>query len=245
MGGEGEWPARCAADLRQARHVVSWFGSREPHFARRLATLVPEAVVAASVGPGGDVWRHLVGTVGAGADRALCQPVSAGPVLVAEARVALQQLGWDGRAPLLVVHPGAGGRAKVWAAENFTAVLERLGQLVPGLAVVVHRGPADSEAVAALSAAWPRRVMVLDEPDLTVLAGVLSIAAAYVGNDSGISHLAATLGVSSVVLFTAERIGWRPWAEHVEPHVVSMTTPSEADVRRAVDSLQAFLSRPR
>ena len=225
--------------------MVSWFGSREPHFARTLATLVPEAVVAPSVGANAEVWRHLLGTVGGDADRALREPISAGPVLVAEGRAALQRLGWDGGARLLVVHPGAGGRAKVWAPECFVAVLERLARLVPGLAVLVHRGPADSEAVAALSAALPQEVMVLDEPELTVLAGVLSLAGAYVGNDSGISHLAATLNVSSLVLFTAERIAWRPWAEHVEPQVVSMTTPSEADVRRAVDSLQAFLGQPR
>jgi len=111
--------------------------------------------------------------------------------------------------------------------------------------MLVHSGPADSEAVAALSAALPRRVMVLDDPDLTVLAGVLSVSTAYVGNDSGISHLAATLGVPSVVLFTAERIAWRPWAEHVEPQVVSMPALREADVQRAVDSLQAPFDQPR
>jgi heptosyltransferase III len=82
---------------------------------------------------------------------------------------------------------------------------------------------------------------VLAEPDLTVLAGVLTLAAAYIGNDTGISHLAAALGVPSIVLFSAERLVWRPWAEHVEPQVVSMLTASEADARRAVESLQALL----
>ena len=221
---------------------MSWFGSREPHFARRLAALVPGAVVAPSVGSDGrEVWRHLLGTVGRASDRALREPVSAGQGLVGEGRVALQRLGWDGRAQVLVVHPGAGGRGKRWATAGFAAVLEHLARLLPRLAVVVHRGPADSEAVDALSTALPHEVMVLEEPDLTVLAGVLSVAAAYIGNDTGISHLAAALGAPSTVLFAAERIVWRPWAEHVEPQVVSMPTPSEADVRRAVESLQALL----
>jgi hypothetical protein len=44
-----------------------------------------------------------------------------------------------------------------------------------------------------------------------------------------------------VVLFAAERISWRPWAEHVEPQVVSMPTLGEADVRRAVETLRALL----
>ena len=173
------------------------------------------------------------------------EPVSAGQALVAEGRLALQRLGWDGRGRLLVVHPGAGGRGKLWATEGFAAVLDRLARRESRLAVVVHRGPADSEAVAALSAALGRPAMVLEEPDLTVLAGALSVAAAYIGNDSGISHLAATLGVPSVVLFTAERIIWRPWAEHVEPQVVSIPTPSEADVQQAAESLQTFLDRQR
>jgi ADP-heptose:LPS heptosyltransferase len=225
---------------------VSWFGSREPHFTRRVTALVPDAVIAPSVGSDDqEVWRHLLSTVGAAPDRAMREPVSAGRVLVAEGRLALQRLGWDGRGRPLVVHPGAGGRGKLWATEGFAAVLDRLARRESRLAVVVHRGPADSEAVAALSAALGRPAMVLEEPDLTVLAGALSVAAAYIGNDSGISHLAATLGVPSVVLFTAERISWRPWAEHVEPQVVSMPTPREADVRRAVESLQTLLDRQR
>jgi heptosyltransferase-3 len=241
--GEGEWPERCAADLREGGHLVSWFGSRESHFARRVRALVPDAVVAPSVGSDDqEVWRHLLSTVGAAPDRVMRAPISAGQMLVAEARLVLQRLGWDGHARLLVVHPGAGSRGKLWATEGFAAVLERLARRQSRLAVVVHRGPADSEAVAALSAALGRPAMVLEEPDLTVLAGVLSVAAAYIGNDSGISHLAAALGAPSIVLFTAERIIWRPWAEHVEPQIVSMPTPREADVRRAVESLQTFLS---
>jgi len=240
--GESEWPERCAADLREGGHLVSWFGSRESHFARRVRALVPEAVVAPSVGSDDqEVWRHLLSTVGAAPDRVMRAPISAGQMLVAEARLVLQRLGWDGHARLLVVHPGAGSRGKLWATEGFAAVLERLARRQSRLAVVVHRGPADSEAVAALSAALGRPAMVLEEPDLTVLAGVLSVAAAYIGNDSGISHLAAALGAPSIVLFTAERIIWRPWAEHVEPHIVSIPTPREADVRRAVESLQTFL----
>ena len=239
---EGAWPERCAADLRGAGHLVSWFGSREAHFARRVKALVPDAVVAPSVGSDDqEVWRHLLSTVGAAPDRVLRAPVSSGQMLVAGGRLVLQRLGWDGHARLLVVHPGAGSRGKLWAIEGFATVLELLARRQPRLAVVVHRGPADSEAVAALSAALGRPAMVLEEPDLTVLAGVLSVAAAYIGNDSGISHLAAALGAPSILLFTAERIVWRPWAERVEPQVVSIPTPREADVRRAVESLQTLL----
>ncbi|MGH7347877.1 MAG: hypothetical protein ACREK4_23430, partial [Candidatus Rokuibacteriota bacterium] len=39
-GREREWSARCAEDLRRARRVVAWIGSREPGFVERLTTLV-------------------------------------------------------------------------------------------------------------------------------------------------------------------------------------------------------------
>src|SRR4030095_972190 len=93
IGGQGEWPGQCAADLRDSGHLVSWFGSREPHFTRRVTALVPEAVIAPSVGSDDqEVWRHLLSTVGAVPDRAMRDPVSAGQALVAEGRLALQRL---------------------------------------------------------------------------------------------------------------------------------------------------------
>jgi ADP-heptose:LPS heptosyltransferase len=95
--------------------------------------------------------------------------------------------------------------------------------------------------VRDLSSRLTRRVTLLEEPALPVLAGVLARAAAYLGNDSGISHLAAALGVPSVVLFGAERMAWRPWAEHVEPEVVSMPTLDEADVTRVTGALAPVL----
>lgn len=242
-GHAGGWPARCAEELRGAGHLVAWIGSRDPFFVRRLTALIPGAVVAPSVGPDREVvWRHLLDTVGAsGADATVRAPVVVPGALADEARLALRERGWDGHAKLLFVQPGAGGRSKLWPTDGFAAVLARLAGTPPGLAVVIHRGPTDSEAVAALSSRMGRRELRLEEPQLPVLAGALSLTTAYLGNDSGISHLAAALGVPAVVLFGRDRISWRPWAEHLEPQVVSMPALDEADVARVVDALRALL----
>jgi hypothetical protein len=48
-------------------------------------------------------------------------------------------------------------------------------------------------------AAWPG----WSSPSLTALAGALARATVYLGNDSGVSHLAAALGIPSVILFAA------------------------------------------
>ena len=242
-GPQSGWPARCAEDLRGASRLVAWIGSREPRFVRRLTALIPGAVVSSSVGSGRElVWRHLLDTVGAsGADHTVRAPVGVPELLADQARVALRRNGWDGHSRLLVVHPGAGGRGKLWPAAGFAAVLERLARTHPGLSVVVHRGPADAEAVAALSARLSRRVMLLEEPPLPLLAGALSLATAYLGNDSGVSHLAAALGVPAVVLFTPDLVAWQPWAEHIDPQIVSIPTLDEADVVRAADALRPLL----
>ena len=240
-GSEREWPTRCADELRRAAHVVAWIGSREPHFVQRLTALVPGAIVAPSVGGTRLVWEHLVGTVGAtAADRVIRAPVVVSAALGDEARHALIRLGWNENDRLLFVHPGAGGRGKRWPATGFAVVLEQLAAL-SRLAIVVHQGPADSEAVAALPEPLTARAILLREPPLPLLAGVLSHAAVYLGNDSGISHLAAAVGAPSIVLFGADRLIWRPWAERVEPLVVSLTALDESDTARVLRELATVL----
>jgi hypothetical protein len=232
------WPERCAEDLRRATLIVAWVGSRDPGFVRRLTALSAGAIVAPSVGGTDPVWRHLLDTV-SGLDESdeVRGPVAVPAPLVAAARAALDSAGWDGRTRLLLVHPGAGGAGKRWPAAGFASILARLAAGAGERTVVLHRGPADGEAVDQLSALLSGRVIVLGEPELTMLTGALSLVQAYLGNDSGISHLAAAVGTPSVVLFTADRVTWKPWARHVEPLVVRTTSADEHDVARATRAL--------
>jgi len=243
-GGQArEWPARCAQDLRRATRVVAWIGAREPAFVERLTALVPGSIVAASVGVGRPVWQHLVATLGAteaGGDHALRAPVGVPATLVDEARRELVGHGWSERDRLLLVHPGAGGTGKRWTSAGFAAVLERVAAL-PAVAVLLHQGPSDSAAIAALPKHVTARAIRLREPPLPLLAGTLSHVAGYLGNDSGISHLAAATGAPAVVLFGAERLIWRPWALHVEPLVVSLAAEEQSDIERVASAVTALL----
>ena len=235
-----DWPSRCAEELRRATRVVSWFGSRDPDFVRSLTGLVPYAVVASSVGADRPVWEHLLETVAPGAADASGwrEPIEILTSVADEGRRELEHAGWDGSAPVLVVHPGAGGRTKQWPAQGFAAVLESLDSA--GLPmIVVHRGPADGDAAEALRLQLGHRVALLEEPPLRSLTGALSHASAYLGNDSGISHLASALGVRSTILFTTDHLAWRPWAGHVEPLLVSTQTVDPADVDRVRGALVA------
>lgn len=230
------------APLARFRRVVSWFGARDPDFVARLTALVPGTVVAPSSEAGRPVWQHLLATVGEPLDDAdrWRKPVPVPARLIEEGERALRDAGWDGDTPLVVAHPGAGGIAKRWPAEGFAAVLEGLtaGERIT---LAVHQGPADAAAVAALATQLGGPRIVLKEPPLPALAAMLRCATAYLGNDSGVSHLAAALGVPSVVLFTQDKLDWRPWARHVEPLAVRTSALDTADSVRVAAAMTGLL----
>jgi hypothetical protein len=230
--------------------VVSWFGSRDPAFADRLKAQVPGAIVAPSI-PSADaadqlVWRHLLSTVGNGvADAdARCAPIQVSERLVDAGRRALVTSGWDGTRPLVMVHPGASGPAKRWSADGFAQVI---AALAPHVGIVVHDGPLDGVAVREVLASLRGPLARLDNPALPTLAGALTHVDAYLGNDSGISHLAASVGVPSVVLFTsATTLRWRPWGPVVDTRVVSPELPiNTADLQAITGLVMASLAGDR
>ena len=180
------------SDLGRAGRVVCWFGSRDPLFVENLRALAPGAVVAAPAADDLPVWRHLRRTVGAPLDGGTASIPVPGAALAA-GRQALRDAGWDGVKPFILLHPGAGSVAKRWPVDGFTAVTGAL-RGDGTLAVAVHCGPADADAASAVAEVLGPDVIVLREPPLLTLAGALAGAALYLGNDSGVSHLAAAVG---------------------------------------------------
>jgi ADP-heptose:LPS heptosyltransferase len=208
--------------LSEAGRVVCWFGARDAQFARRLGAKAANVVVAPATTTTMPVWEHLLATVGGAADR---RPLSVAGELADAGRAALRAAGWDGASRVLLVHPGAGGVSKRWPVEGFVEVLEAVDATL-----VVHEGPADTEAVRTFLARSRRPVLSLTNPDLPTLSGVLSLCSAYLGNDSGISHLSAAVGTQSVILFTERTLPWLPWSPSVSP--VTITTTHLIDEER-------------
>jgi heptosyltransferase III len=237
-----EGPAEVVPLVREAEAIVCWFGARDPIFVRRLREILPAATVAAPApGEGGTVWAHLLATVGAppGEHRA---PVAAPEPVVDAGRRALLAAGWDGRRPVLIVHPGAGGQGKRWPPDGFARLLSPV--VVAGaVTVVVHQGPADADAVGALVERLPRPPLVLIDPPLPDLAGALIHARAFLGNDSGVAHLAAGLGIPSVVLFAAPNLPWTPWSRTTRCLVVTPGRLLPQDAATVAPALAALLAR--
>ncbi|HSE60361.1 MAG TPA: glycosyltransferase family 9 protein [Nitrospiraceae bacterium] len=129
----------------------------------------------------------------------------------AEARGILRSIGVkvpiDG---LVVVHPGSGSPHKCADPRLYAGVI--MWALDRGGQAVMIEGPADGEAVSAVTGLLShRQVPILKHDDLNILAAVLAQASLFVGNDSGVTHLAASVGAPTVALFgPTDPARWAP-----------------------------------
>jgi ADP-heptose:LPS heptosyltransferase len=113
-----------------------------------------------------------------------------------------------GAAPLLILAPGSGSRGKNWPAANYLQVTHWWREQFGGKVVVVI-GPAEAEqrGLEQLSSSC----IVASSLDLSVLAALLAHCHVYVGNDSGVSHLAAAVGARTVAIFgPSDERQWAP-----------------------------------
>jgi ADP-heptose:LPS heptosyltransferase len=111
-----------------------------------------------------------------------------------------------GGQPFLVLGPSANWDRKVWPAERFIAahqILTGPGGQLAGARTVVLAGPGSAErAMAApVLAAIPGAVDAVGALSLPECAALLSRAALFLGNDSGLMHLAAAAGAPTLGLF--------------------------------------------
>ena len=199
FGGE---PSRLGELLGTCDGLVSCFGS--PPAQGRLRELTrPTRVIFPHVRPPEgypahllDLWAELAGV------ESVPPPAWAMPdQWRRQARAALADAGAEVK--YLLIHPGSGSRDKCWPLERFVELARSLPSHGLARAVFVV-GPAEldwwaDDRIDALRAEAPLVV----SPPLPVLAGLCAGAEAYVGNDSGPTHLAAGVGAPTVAIFGA------------------------------------------
>ncbi len=117
----------------------------------------------------------------------------------------------------LALHPGSGSEQKNWPEENWREFLAAL-VATTALNLLLVGGEAEGERFQRLAATVsPTRLQLARSLPLSTLARYLKRCVGFVGHDSGISHLAAALGLPCVVLWgpTAAAV-WRPLGENVQ-----------------------------
>ena len=241
-------PADAGAPLLgPCDRLVSCFAQGDPSAELKLAALCGAASAAfLPVRPPGcfaghllDLWADLLGMD--------CDPAAAlaWPVPAAwrgAAGEALAQAGLAGARPYVLIHPGSGGRAKCWPADRFVALADALR--TGGAEAVFAIGPVEAdvwpgEAIDALGARFP----LLRCVPLDALAGALAAAGVYVGNDSGVSHLAGAVGTPTVALFgPTNPVHFAPLGPNV--HVIATAGEIAAIPVQAVRQRVLGLIRP-
>jgi ADP-heptose:LPS heptosyltransferase len=135
------------------------------------------------------------------------EQLSAAGLVLEEAPLPPPRVNPDGA---IVIHPGSGGDAKCWPRERFLALGRTLKR--NGLLPTFILGEAEQErwghkVVEGLKEEFPWYLHM----GLYELAERLSRARVYLGNDSGVTHLAAAMGIPVIALFgPSNDVQWRP-----------------------------------
>lgn len=102
---------------------------------------------------------------------------------------------------VVAIHPGSGSKNKTWSTAKFGLLARRLLEY-SNCRILIVAGPADDMAVEFLRGEISDLdPMIFREESIVVLASVLKKCAVFVGNDSGVTHLAAALGLPVAAIF--------------------------------------------
>lgn len=144
---------------------------------------------------------------------------------------------------ICLIHPGSGSDKKCWPVEHFRAITELV--ISQKLKPLFLLGPVEEERMSVqdkqkIEIAAP----LLSGLSLENVLGVISCADCFIGNDSGISHLAAAMGKKTITLFgPTNPVQYRPLGPNVyvlQTNEPDFTNPSP-DTRKWTENCIASI----
>jgi heptosyltransferase III len=117
----------------------------------------------------------------------------------------------------LAVHPGSGSEQKNWPELKWKELLQLLAVKTDWEFLLIGGEAEGSRCQRLVAELPPDRVDVAQDLPLVELAGEMATCAAFIGHDSGITHLAAALDLPGLALWgpTAEKT-WRPRSDRIK-----------------------------
>jgi hypothetical protein len=206
--GSGGLPERLKNFLLEFNKAFVFTRSTDASFFRQIGKYIPGSFHLKTVPPAGDIIHvsdfQLSGVRSAGLGSKVLMPVL-------DAAVHADS---GSSRHILTFHPGSGGRRKCWPIENYLDLISVLSES-GGHTACILLGPAEGDEVfRSVAEGMDKRGISADivrGRPVSYVASLLKSSSLYVGNDSGITHLASALGVPTVALFgpTDHRL-WRP-----------------------------------
>ncbi|MCE9592244.1 MAG: glycosyltransferase family 9 protein [Planctomycetes bacterium] len=140
----------------------------------------------------------------------------------------------------LLLHPGSGGRTKCWPRENFESLITALRDQQIPVQPILGEAELDTWPRTAIDR-WQHDLHATAVTTLDQLCDIFMTARAYIGNDSGPTHLAAQLGLPTLVLFgPTDSAVWSPLGPRVR--LLAPPTPRDMTWLAPAAALAATLS---
>jgi len=125
------------------------------------------------------------------------------------------------RSQNFLIHPGSGSPLKNWPLDRFVSLSRELKQQGYSSHWIV--GPAESKMLPLLTQYQVSQNDIIQTDQLERIMAVINQANHYIGNDSGMTHLAAIMGVTSTIIFgPSDARRWKPIGSYV--NVISQDT---------------------
>jgi ADP-heptose:LPS heptosyltransferase len=195
--------------------IVSWMGSRQSAFVRELDSVTQGRAAVFPFQPEQKRMHqadYYLACAGRSSLETSLPEIPLKPEALAWCEDYWHEHSLDSK-QVITLAPGSGSLQKNWPASSFRAVADWWRRRPRG-AVMVLLGPVEEEK-GDYTALCREAVRVCDL-NLGQLAALLARSDLYLGNDSGVSHLAAALGVVSLVLFGPSSVDqWAPRGKNV------------------------------
>ena len=122
----------------------------------------------------------------------------------------------DPKKMLVAMHPGSGSRQKCWAVDHYAELILLLKKEMDAQILLIS-GQADTGIVEELRVKVRDNFILVDRLPLPILAAIIKRSNLFVGNDSGITHVAAAVGTPAITIFgPTDPIKWGPRGERVK-----------------------------
>ncbi|HEX9879497.1 MAG TPA: glycosyltransferase family 9 protein [Candidatus Binatia bacterium] len=207
--------ARIVENLQSYEFIYSWLGAEDRGFRSNLESHYRGELRILPFRPK-SFSAHIADYYFSGLADGDSAP-EAPAIALQPAEVAWRRALWGERRlagkKVIALAPGSGAGSKNWPLAYFEAVAQWWVERTGGKVLVLW-GPAELDHMAE-PGHW-KETHVVHGLSLGRLAALLAGCDLYLGNDSGTSHLAAAVGVPTVVLFgPTDPVQWRPRGKRV------------------------------
>ncbi len=195
--------------------IYSWMGGSQPDFLRHLQALSDGKLRIFPFRPSGSrmhMTDYYLSCLGEKDQSESSPAIRLRSDALAWSHLFWQRHGLEGK-KVLVLAPGSGAKEKNWPTQSFKVVVEWWEKRFKGKVIGVF-GPVEEERGELGNLG--NGVLVVRGLELAKMAALLTRCDLYLGNDSGVTHLAAALGVETVAIFgPTDPWQWAPRGKRV------------------------------